>query len=164
MCLTSHQWSPIIHNSDISLLLNKIIIKGRNMSQSHRVRITSPNVAEAAPGLWSNCLKVEDTLYLSGFTSRANDGETIIGKDGYEQAKVIFQKMKDLCEAAGGTIDDVVTMTIFVTDIKENQGVWKARREFFSGDFPACALIEVKGLAKPEILVEIQGQARLAKK
>src|SRR5690606_1636666 len=120
MCLTSHQWSSIIHDSDISLLLNKIIIKGRNMSQSHRVRITSPNVAEAAPGLWSNCLKVEDTLYLSGFTSRANDGETIIGKDGYEQAKVIFQKMKDLCEAAGGTIDDVVTMTIFVTDIKEN--------------------------------------------
>ena len=64
-------------------------------------------------------------------------------------------------EAAGGQIDDVVTLTVFVTRMAGNQGVWRARREFFSGDFPACALVEVKGLAKPEILVEIQGQARL---
>ena len=130
---------------------------------SHRKRIISPDVAEAAPGLWSNALLVEDTLYMSGFTSRANDGENILGNDEYEQAKVIFGKMKALCEAAGGTIDDVVTMTIYVTNMKNNHLVWKARREFFTGDFPACALIEIKGLAKPEILLEIQGEARLAK-
>lgn len=128
---------------------------------SHKIRITSPDVAEAAPGLWSNCLRVDDSLYLSGFTSRANDGETILGDTAYEQAKVIFGKMKSLVEAAGGAMDDIVTMTIFVTDIKDNQGIWKARREFFSGDFPACALIEVKGLANPKIKLEIQSQARL---
>lgn len=128
---------------------------------SKKTRITSPRVAEPAPQLWSNCLQVGDDIYFSGFTSRANDGTTILGADGYEQAKVIFQKMKDLIEAAGGQMDDIVTLTIYVTDMAENQGVWKARREFFSGDFPACALIEVKGLANPEILVEIQGQAKL---
>ncbi|HWK60561.1 MAG TPA: RidA family protein [Eoetvoesiella sp.] len=128
---------------------------------SKKTRVISPNVAEAAPGLWSNCLKVDDTLYLSGLTSRANDGETILGSDEYEQAKVIFGKIKNLVEAGGGKMDDVVTMTIFVTNIKGNQGVWKARKEFFTGDFPACALIEVKGLAKPEILLEIQAQARI---
>lgn len=130
---------------------------------SHKIRISSPDVAEAEPGLWSNCLQVEDTLYLSGFTSRANDGTTILGDNAYEQAKVIFGKMKSLCEAAGGTIDDVVTMTIYVTDVSENKEIWKARREFFTGDFPACALIEVKGLANPKIKLEIQGQARLKK-
>jgi len=128
---------------------------------SHKIRITSPDVAEAAPGLWSNCLRVDDSLYLSGFTSRANDRETILGETAYEQARVIFGKMKSLIEAAGGAMDDVVTMTIFVTDIKDNQGIWKARREFFTGDFPACALIEVKGLANPKIKLEIQSQARL---
>ncbi len=130
---------------------------------TRKIRITSPDVAEAAPKLWSNCLQVDDTLYLSGFTSRANDGTTILGETAYEQAKVIFGKMKSLCEAAGGTIDDVVTMTIFVTDIRENKEIWKARAEFFSGDFPACALVEVTGLANPEIKLEIQGQARLQK-
>lgn len=130
---------------------------------TRKIRITSPHVAEAAPGLWSNCLVVDDSVYFSGLTSRANDGDTIQGEDSYEQAKVIFSKMKHLIEAAGGKMDDIVTLTVFVTDMKHNQGVWKARREFFTGDFPACALVGVNALAKPEILVEIQGQARLSK-
>jgi len=58
-------------------------------------------------------------------------------------------------------MDDVVTLTIFVTDIKNNHDIWRARREFFAGDFPACALVGVSAPAKPEILVEIQAQARL---
>lgn len=127
-----------------------------------KVRITSPHVAEAEPGLWSNCLRVKDSVYLSGLTARANDGNTIQGANAYEQAQVIFAKMKHLLEAAGGQIDDIVTLTIFLTNMADNQQVWKARREFFSGDFPACALVQVSALAKPEIRVEIQGQARLA--
>lgn len=130
---------------------------------TRKIRITSPHVAEAAPGLWSNCLVVNDSVYFSGLTSRANDGETIQGDDSYAQAKVIFSKMKYLIEAAGGQMDDIVTLTVFVTDMKHNQGVWQARREFFTGDFPACALVGVSTLAKPEILVEIQGQAHLDK-
>jgi len=95
-------------------------------------RILTPHVAEAAPGLWSNCLQVGDTLYLSGLTSRANDGNTIQGSDEYEQSQFIFAKIKHLVEAAGGKIDDVVTLTVFVTRMSGNQGVWKARREFSS--------------------------------
>lgn len=128
---------------------------------TRKMRITSPNVAEPEDGLWSNCLRVDDTVYFSGFTSRANDGTTILGSNEYEQAKVIFQKMKDLIEVAGGTMDDIVTLTIYTTRMVGNKDIWKARREFFTGDFPTCALVEVKGLANPDILVEIQGQARL---
>ncbi|GHT80445.1 hypothetical protein FACS1894116_06380 [Betaproteobacteria bacterium] len=128
---------------------------------SRKIRITSPHVAEPEPGLWSNCLKVKDTVYFSGLTARANDGQTIQGASAYEQTWAIFNKMKHLIEAADGKTDDIVTLTIFVTNMKDNQEVWKARREFFSGDFPACALVQVAALAKPEILVEIQGQARL---
>jgi len=124
-----------------------------------KLRVVTPAVAEAAPGLWSNCLKVGSTAYLSGLTARAQDGTTILGDNEYEQAKVIFQKMKDLVIAAGGVMDDIVQMTIFVTRIENNTEVWRARREFFTGDFPTCALVEVSGLAKPEILVEIQGMA-----
>lgn len=126
-----------------------------------KTRIRASTVAEAPPGLWSNCLKVGSMAYLSGLTSRGPDGKAVLGEDEYAQAKVIFQKMKDLIEAAGGAMDDIVQMTVYVTNIKNNSGVWRARKEFFSGDFPACALVEVSSLATPEILVEIQGVAHL---
>jgi enamine deaminase RidA (YjgF/YER057c/UK114 family) len=84
---------------------------------------------------------------------------SVLGDTAYDQAKVVFQKIKDLVEAAGAVMDDIVKMTIFVTDMGDNAGVWKARQEFFSGDFPACSLVEVSALAKPEILLEIEAIA-----
>lgn len=122
-------------------------------------RFISPQVAEYPPGHWSNCLRVGDMVYISGFTSRANDLKTIEGKDGYEQAKVIFTKIKHCLEAAGAKMQDVVKMVVYVTDMKENKGVWRARQEFFSGDFPTSTLVQVAALAAPEILVEITVEA-----
>lgn len=51
---------------------------------------------------------------------------------------------------------DIVKLTIFVTDIHERQEVWRARAEFFSGDFPCSSLIGISGLATPELKVEIE--------
>lgn len=124
-------------------------------------RVTSPAVKEPAPQLWSNCMVVGDVAYVSGMTARGPDGQTILGEDEYAQAKVIFQKIKDLVEAAGGVMDDVVKMTIFVTRIGQNTRIWDARKEFFTGDFPACTLVEVSSLAKPEILLEIEAIAHI---
>ena len=124
-------------------------------------RIISPAVNEPPAELWSNCLRVGDIAYVSGMTSRGADRETVLGADEYEQAKVVFQKIKDMVEAAGGVMNDVVKMTIFVTRIAHNTEVWRARKEFFSGDFPACTLVEVASLAKPEILLEIEAIAHI---
>ncbi|MNM88217.1 2-aminomuconate deaminase [compost metagenome] len=124
-------------------------------------RITCPAVREPRDKLWSNCLKVGDMVFVSGMTARAQDGETVLGENEYDQAMVVFQKIKDLVTAAGGVMNDVVKMTIFVTRIGNNTQVWKAREEFFSGDFPACTLVEVSSLAKPQILLEIEATAYL---
>jgi enamine deaminase RidA (YjgF/YER057c/UK114 family) len=59
-------------------------------------------------------------------------------------------------EAAGGHMDDIVKVVIYVTDIKRREEVWAARREVFSGDFPVSTLVEVSALASPELLVEIE--------
>lgn len=126
-----------------------------------KIRVTSPAVKEPAPRLWSNCLVVGSVAYVSGLTARAPDGQTILGGDEYEQAKVVFAKIRDLVTAAGGRMDDVVKMTIFVTRIGNNTEIWRAREEFFSGDFPACTLVEVSALAKPEILLEIEAIAHI---
>lgn len=124
-------------------------------------RVMSSAVAEAPPGLWSNCLVVDRIAYFSGLTARAKDQTTIEGADEYEQTKVIFEKFEALIEAAGGRMSDIVKLTIFVTNIGNRQKVWDARKEFFQGNFPACALVEVAGLASPEVLVEIEGIAHL---
>lgn len=124
-------------------------------------RVISPAVAEPPPERWSNCLVVDGVAYVSGMTARS--GTTVAGNDEYEQAKVIFGKIKSLLEAAGGAMSDVVKITVFVTEISNNTKVWAARREFFTGDFPASTLVEVSALAAPEILVEIEAVAHLGK-
>ena len=127
---------------------------------SQKERIVSPHVAEYPPGYWSNCIRAGNVVWLSGFTSRDNDLTTILGVgDAYEQARVIFGKVKHCLAAAGATMDDVVNMNIYVTDMAYNKGVWRARQEFFRGDFPASTLVQVAGLAVPEILIEISCQA-----
>lgn len=124
-------------------------------------RFISPHVAEYPEGHWSNCLRVGDMLYISGFTSRANDLKTIQGKDAYEQAKIIFTKIRHCIEAAGGKMNDVVKLVIYVTNMDDNKLVWKARREFFTGDFPTSTLVQVAALATPEILLEITAEAHV---
>ena len=126
-------------------------------------RYTSPKVKEPAPKLWSNCIVCDGIAYIAGLTSRNADGVTIDGKDEYEQTKIIFQKHKALIEAAGGKMADFTKLTIFVTRIENNKKVWKARSEFFRGNFPACSLVEVSKLATPKIYVEIEGIAHIGK-
>src|SRR6516225_6934529 len=107
-------------------------------------RVTSPAAPEPPPERWSNCLVVDGVAYVSGMVARGDDVKELAGKDEYEQARIIFTKIKGLLEAAGGAMADVVKVTIYVTNIKNNTKVWKAR-------------------ASPEILVEIEAIAHLGK-
>jgi 2-iminobutanoate/2-iminopropanoate deaminase len=124
-------------------------------------RVTSPAVPEPEAGLWSNCLVVDGIAYLSGFTARDQALNAPAEPNMYAQSQAIFGKMQALLEAAGGCMADMVKLTIFVTDITQREAVWRARREFFTGNFPACSLVEVSALAAPTILVEIEGVAYL---
>ena len=126
-------------------------------------RYTSPKVREPEPNLWSNCIVCDGIAYIAGLTSRDADGVTINGLDEYEQSKIIFEKHKALIEAAGGGMADFTKLTIFVTRIQNNKKVWRARAEFFEGNFPACSLVEVSKLAEPNIYVEIEGVAHIGK-
>jgi enamine deaminase RidA (YjgF/YER057c/UK114 family) len=126
-------------------------------------RITSPAAPEPPPERWSNCLLVDGIAYVAGMVARGDDVKELAGMDEYEQAKVIFGKIKGLLEAAGGSMADVVKIIVYVTNIKNNVKVWAARREFFKGNFPVSTLVEVRALASPEILVEIEAIAHIGK-
>ena len=125
-------------------------------------RVTAPAAPEPPPERWSNCLLVDRIAYISGMVARG-EGVNLAAMDEYEQAKSIFSKIKGLLEAAGGSMADVVKITVYVTNIKNNVKVWAARREFFTGNFPASTLVEVRALASPEILVEIEAIAHIGK-
>ncbi len=129
-----------------------------------KTRITHPAVGEAPPGRWSNAIKAGDFLFISGQVSRSLDGSVIEGQDEYAQSMVIFTRIKHLVEAAGATLDDVVKVTIYVVNIKKNTEVWRARQQFFTGDFPASTLVQVAALGSPEVLVEIEAVAHLGEK
>jgi len=117
-------------------------------------RIRSPGVPEPADGRFSNCLLVDGVAYIAGMTARE-------GNDVYAQARIIFGKIKQLVESAGGTMADVVKITVYVTDIQQRQGVHKARQEYFSNDFPAATTIQVVALADMAYLVEIDAIAHI---
>jgi 2-iminobutanoate/2-iminopropanoate deaminase len=121
------------------------------------VRAASAEVPEPPAGTWSNCLVANGIAYIAGMT--ASGGDT--AADEYVQTKTIFGKIRHLVEAAGGTMADVMKVTIFVTDIKQREKVWRARREFFTGNFPASTLVQVAALADPALKVEIEAVAHI---
>ena len=130
-----------------------------------RTKVAVPNLAEVEPGLWTNGIRAGDFLFISGQVARPFEGgKTLVGSGEYEQAKQIFSRIQRVCEAAGGSLEDIVKMTIYLVNIKNNTEVWRARREFFTGDFPASTLVEVRSLAGAETLVEIETVAYLGKK
>lgn len=121
-------------------------------------RITSPQVPEPPAETWSNCLVIGDHIHVAGLTARglAEDlGTTSV----YAQAKEIFTRIRHLMQAADAQMDDIVRVQIYVTDIRQREEVWRARREFFTGDFPVSTLVEVSQLADAGMKVEVDAVA-----
>jgi enamine deaminase RidA (YjgF/YER057c/UK114 family) len=120
-------------------------------------RISSEHVGEPPADTWSNCLVIDRHVYIAGLIARGMDfdDKTDAG-DAYNQAVAIFTKMKHLIEEAGGQMDDIVKVLIYLTDINDRDAVWRARREFFSGDYPVSTLIEISALVLPDLCVEIE--------
>jgi 2-iminobutanoate/2-iminopropanoate deaminase len=118
--------------------------------------INAPSVKAPKPGTWTNAKVFENQFFVSGMTAHDLEGNVLGDGSMYEQSKITFQKIRDLVEAAGAQMNDIIELNIFVTNIQEREDVWRARKEFFSGDFPCCTLVEVKGLATPHLKVEIK--------
>jgi enamine deaminase RidA (YjgF/YER057c/UK114 family) len=126
-------------------------------------RVTSPLAPEPPPERWSNCLLVDGIAYISGMVALMGDAKALAAMDEYDQARAVFAKIKALVEAAGGTMGDVVKISMFVTNIGNGDKIWRARREFFTGNFPVSTMVEVRALATPETLIEIEAVAHIGK-
>ena len=129
------------------------------MTTSMQQRVIAPQVAEPPPGLWSNCKRVGNQVFVAGLVAMDANGGVVGEGNPARQATFIFENMQHLLVAAGGRMNDIATMTIFVTDMKNRPAVLEARRHFFTGDFPCSTLVAVSALIAPRLLVEINAVA-----
>ena len=87
------------------------------------------------------------------------EGKDISGKFD-EQARTIFALINRTLERAGGSLANMVTMTVFINDARYGDRFIAIRREHFpDGRYPCSALLTISGFARPGILIEIQGVA-----
>ena len=106
-------------------------------------------------------LRVGDTVYLSGTTGTDENGAITAPGDIEEQTRQIFRKFEILLKAAGGSCDDIVSTTDFVTTIENYNRTAIVRREFFRKGFPAATGVVVAGLLRKDALIEISAVAVL---
>jgi len=98
-------------------------------------------------------------IWLAGQTGGEDASGRSLAGDFDGQVRETFARLGKTLEEAGATLKDMVTMTVFITDVRLGTRLTELRREIFGDDFPGSALITVTALARPELLIEIQGIA-----
>ncbi|MDH3445674.1 MAG: RidA family protein [Deltaproteobacteria bacterium] len=100
------------------------------------------------------------TVYLAGYGTFQDEAGKSYAGDFDGQVRMSFERIRQTVESAGGKLDDIVTMTVFITDMANGTRFTQLRKEFFQeGRYPASALIGIKELARPEMMIEIQAIA-----
>jgi len=98
-------------------------------------------------------------VWLAGQVALEDASGKSLAGDFDGQVREVFRRLGETLEEAGGKLADMVTMTVFITDARFGDRFTELRTEIFRDNFPASALITIRGLARPEMLVEVQGMA-----
>jgi 2-iminobutanoate/2-iminopropanoate deaminase len=120
--------------------------------------ITKPDIYE--PFLLSQGIKFGNLLFISGQAGAGDDGKIVDG--GFRaQGEQAFANLRRALEAGGSSLDDVVKVTIFVTDMNNFAEVVELRRKFFSAPYPADTIAEITALYDSKALIEIEAIAAI---
>jgi enamine deaminase RidA (YjgF/YER057c/UK114 family) len=123
-------------------------------------RVIAPSLPESDAASWSNCLVLGNEISMSGVTANPEVSDEVpLGT--FQQTLIVLGKIRDLVQAAGGGIQNIYKLVIYVTDIKDKGEVGRARKEFFKAPYPCSTLVEVRALVFPGLRVEIDSFARL---
>jgi 2-iminobutanoate/2-iminopropanoate deaminase len=95
----------------------------------------------------SQAIKLGNLIFTSGAIARDPETRELIGGDIEKQTEQIILNLKAVLEAAGSSLDKVVKVTVFLTDIRDFEGMNKVYRKFFTKDPPARSTVEVSKLA-----------------
>ena len=123
-----------------------------------QVKRTNPPALSAPTG-YTHIVEVTGpvkTIYISGQIAFDKDGKVVGAGDMKAQAEQVFKNLQTALTAAGATFADVVKMNSYITDMSKVQAVRDVRARYFKDATPASTFVEVKGLVRPELLLEIE--------
>ncbi|MEX1220752.1 MAG: RidA family protein [Idiomarina sp.] len=122
--------------------------------------IISTDKAPAAIGTYSQAVKIGTTVYLSGQIPLVPSTMEFVSEDFRQQAEQVFKNLTAVCEAAGGSLQDMVKVQIYLTDLGQFAIVNEVMASFFATPYPARAAIGVRALPKGA-QIEIDGVMEL---
>ena len=99
--------------------------------------------------------------WLAGVTTTKDKDGNDIGGEFEAQAHEIFRVISSRLETLGGSLEDIVTMTVYLKDTRHGTPFVDIRKQYFKKCFPSSALITVVGFARPDIMLEIKATAVL---
>jgi 2-iminobutanoate/2-iminopropanoate deaminase len=115
-------------------------------------------------GVWTTAVAVSEstkTVYISGLTSRDAEGRVVGENDMAAQTRQVCMNLDKAIRAAGGRLADIVSVTVFVTDVSEFDAIHRERRAWFKDMPPASAMVEVSRLVDAKCMIEISAVAAL---
>jgi enamine deaminase RidA (YjgF/YER057c/UK114 family) len=98
-------------------------------------------------------------VFIAGQTASDPEGNVIGIGDPGTQTRYVLGKIQRAVEAVGGTLNDVVAMNVFTTDVRYHRDINETRREVLGSNFPTSTMVQVVALARPELLLEINAIA-----
>jgi len=96
------------------------------------------------------------TIYVSGQIAYDKDGKLVGAGDMKAQAEQVFKNLQAALDAAGAKFSDVVKMNSYITDMSKVQAVRDVRTRYFGETTPASTFVQVAGLVRPELLLEVE--------
>jgi 2-iminobutanoate/2-iminopropanoate deaminase len=131
------------------------------MSEIQRIQL--PKKSTTQP-LYCDAVKFGNMLWISGMLPTDGDGNIVGVGDAAAQAEQVFHNIKMALEAGGGRFEDIVKITIFLTDINLRSDIVSVRRKYFGDKIPASTQVEISRLANPDALIEVEAIACLGDK
>lgn len=122
--------------------------------------IINTDKAPSAIGTYSQAVKVNNTVYLSGQIPLVPETMEIVSDDFTAQTHQVFKNLVAVCEAAGGCINDMVKVNIFLQDLSNFATVNEVMSQYFEQPYPARAAVQVARLPK-DVAIEIDGVVEL---
>jgi 2-iminobutanoate/2-iminopropanoate deaminase len=108
---------------------------------------------------FTDAVRAGDLLFVSGIVAVDGEGQLVGGDDVVAQVRQVFENMRAVLVAAGCGFEDVVKVTVFLTDIDDRPLINPVRQEVFGAARPASTLVEVSRLAVEGAKVEVEAVA-----
>jgi len=128
-------------------------------------REISSDAIRKPSGVFSQATAIEARgrlVFVSGMTARRPDGSIAGVGDIAAQTRQVCENIKAAVEAAGGTLDDVCRVDVYVRNMEHFEAIHKVRREYFKPPLPASTMVEVTKMTSPDYLIEINAIAVVA--